>query len=138
MSRFVVLAGHVESPSPIANNSKSARGARLLGIAFLTAAATLIVPTRANAETIGFSCERTGVNNPRTYYFQVDLAASTVSMSQAVDIAAYTARAMITPATIDWNSGFWAYHLDRQTGLLGASQRAGYVMDYACQKTNGF
>ena len=91
----------------------------------------------ADAETIGFSCKRTGVNNPRTYYYVVDLSNATLSRAQSVDMPAFTVPAKITPTSVDWRVGPTdSGHLDRQTGMM-TLYLMDYAMSFACQRTGG-
>jgi hypothetical protein len=110
--------------------------AQFLAIVFCAIA---LFAESVNANTIGFSCKRTGVNNPRTYYYVLDLSNSTLSLAQSVDMAAYTAPAKITPSSVDWQaSPSLKGHLDRQTGMLTLFFQIGsYEMSFACEKTGG-
>jgi hypothetical protein len=97
----------------------------------------VILPEVADADTIGFSCKRTGVNNPRTYYYVIDLSNSTLSRAQSVDMPASTAPAKITPSSVDWRVGpTESGHLDRQTGMM-TLYLMDYAMSFACQRTGG-
>jgi len=99
--------------------------------------AIAILTEAADADTIGFSCKRTGVNNPRTYYYVIDLSNSTLSRAQSVDMSAYRAPANITPSSVDWRaSPTESGHLDRQTGMMTLNLGS-YAMSFACQRTGG-
>ena len=77
------------------------------------------------------------VNNPRTYYYVIDLSNSTLSRAQSVDMSAYRAPANITPSSVDWRaSPTESGHLDRQTGMMTLNLGS-YAMSFACQRTGG-